>query len=76
LSGFQGRRNRPQEFVLRWLQRGTGSWKDFVRQQWNLNPSGSIDEGENYPTNVAGATALELTIKPDMSGGEAHASLQ
>jgi len=67
---------RTQEFVLRWLQRGTDSWKDIVRQQWNFNPPSSMDEREDYTANLADATALELTIKPDISGGEAHASLQ
>jgi hypothetical protein len=67
---------RTQEFVLRWLQGGTDSWKDVVRQQWNFNPPSSIDEREDYTANLADATALELTIKPDISGGEAHASLQ
>jgi len=67
---------RTQEFVLRWLQRGIDPWKDIVRQQWNFNPPSSIDEREDYTANLADATALELTIKPDISGGEAHASLQ
>ena len=67
---------RTQEFVLRWLQRGTDSWKDVIRQQWNFNPPSSIDEREDYTANLADATALELTIKPDINGGEAHASLQ
>lgn len=67
---------RTQEFVLRWLQRGTDSWKDIVRQQWNFNPPSGTDEREDYTANLVDATALELTIKPDISGGEAHASLQ
>ncbi len=67
---------RTQEFVLRWLQRGTDSWKDIVRQQWNFNPPSSIEEREDYAANLADATALELTIKPDISGGDAQASLQ
>ena len=55
---------------------GTDSWKDIVRQQWNFNSPSSTDEREDYTANLADATALELTIKPDISGGEAHASLQ
>lgn len=67
---------RTQEFVLRWLRQGTDSWKDVVRQQWNFSPPSSVDEREDYTVDLPDATALELTIKPDISGGEAHASLQ
>jgi hypothetical protein len=67
---------RTQEFVLRWLQRGTDSWKDIVRQQWNFNPPSSVDEREDYTANLVDATALELAITPDIRGGESHASLQ
>jgi hypothetical protein len=66
---------RTQEFVLRWLPVGTNVWKDFVRQQWNFNPANSIEEQEDYAANLADATALELTINPDIGGGEARASL-
>jgi hypothetical protein len=67
---------RTQEFVLRWLQHGTDSWKDVVRQQWNFSPPSSVDEREDYRVDLPTATALELTIKPDISGGEARASLE
>jgi hypothetical protein len=48
----------------------------IVRQQWNFSPPSSADEREDYTVDLPDATALELTIKPDISGGEAHASLQ
>jgi hypothetical protein len=54
----------------------TRSWTDVVRQQWNFSPPSSVDEREDYKVDLPDATALELTIKPDISGGEAHASLQ
>jgi hypothetical protein len=66
---------RTQEFVLRWLRRGTDAWRDIVRQQWNFNPPSSTEELEDYTAGLDDATALELTIIPDISGGEAHASL-
>jgi len=46
-----------------------------VRQQWNFSPSGSVREIEEYAVDVADATMLELIIVPDMSAGEARASL-
>ena len=66
---------RTQEFGLRWLQHGTDSWTDVVRQQWNFIPPSSVDEREDYAVDLPDATPFELTIKPDISGGEAHASL-
>jgi len=55
---------------------GTDSWKDVVRQQWNFSPPSSVDEREDYRVDLPTATALELMIQPDISGGEAHASLE
>jgi hypothetical protein len=67
---------RTQEFVLRWLPSGTESWKDLVRQQWNFSPPQTIEEGEEYNFELPSAAALELTITPDISLGQACASLQ
>jgi len=67
---------RTQEFVLRWLPYGAGSWKDLVRQQWNFSPPNTIEECEEYRFDLSTAAALELSINPDISLGEAHASLQ
>ena len=67
---------RTQEFVLRWLGQGTSDWKDVVRQQWNFNPPVTEDESEEYKVNLPSATGLELSIRPDISGGETRASLE
>ena len=67
---------RTQEFVSRWLPYGAGSWKDIVRQQWNFSPSNTVDEYEEYTVELSSATALELTINPDIDRGEARASLE
>jgi hypothetical protein len=67
---------RTQEFVLRWLPQGTGAWKDVVRQQWNFSPPITETECEEYNVNLPSATALELSIRPDMSGGPTRASLE
>ena len=67
---------RTQEFVLRWSEDGGKSWKDIVRQQWNFSPPTTVHECEDYGVELPAATTLELTINPDISRGEAHASLQ
>jgi len=67
---------RTQDFVLRWLPSGAGSWKDIVRQQWNFSPPSAIEECEKYRFNLSTAAALELSIKPDISLGEALVSLR
>ena len=66
---------RTQEFVLRWLPYGAGSWKDVVRQQWNFSPPNTVEECEEYKVQLSSAAALELSIKPDISLGESRASL-
>jgi hypothetical protein len=67
---------RTQEFVLRWLPSGAGSWEDIVRQQWNFSPPNTIEECEEYKLDLPSAAALELSINPDISSGEARSSLQ
>jgi len=67
---------RTQEFVLRWLPNGAGPWRDIVRQQWNFSPPNTMHECEEYDVDLPSATALELTIYPDISGGETRASLE
>lgn len=69
-------RARTQEFVLRWLSQHAGAWKDVVRQQWNFSPPTAQTECEEYNVDLPSAAALELSIRPDIGGGEARASLQ
>ena len=66
---------RTQEFVLRWSPDGGRSYRDVVRQQWNFSGGGSVREAEDYRVELHGVTALELEIVPDVSGGDARASL-
>ena len=68
-------RTRTQEFVLRWSPDGGVSWQEIMRQQYNFSPPDSNSEVEDYAVNIDGLTLLELTIIPDISGGDAHASL-
>jgi hypothetical protein len=66
---------RTQEFVLRWSPDGGRTWREVVRQQYTFSPGGTTGEAENYDVNLAGVDVLELEIAPDISGGEARASL-
>jgi hypothetical protein len=66
---------RTQEFVLRWSQDGGQSFREIVRQQWNFSPQGETRETEDHRVDLSRVTVLELSIIPDISGGNAHASL-
>ena len=68
-------RPRTQEFVLRWSHDDGASYHDLVRQQYNFSPPGTMTEQEEFTVNLAGATALELEINPDINNSRAKASL-
>ena len=68
-------RARTQQFSLR-AKEASGGWREIARQQFNFSPSGATREVEDYQVNLAGVEVLELTIVPDISGGDARASLQ
>ena len=66
---------RTHEFVLRWSADGGRSYREILRQQYTFSPPGTTREAEDYVVNLNGVTALELRIVPDISGGDARASL-
>ena len=66
---------RTQEYVLRWSPDGGQSFREIVRQQWNFSPHGTTGETEDYHVELPAVTVLELSIIPDISGGNAFASL-
>jgi hypothetical protein len=66
---------RTQEFALRWSPDGGRSFSDIVRQQYSFSPDGATTEVEDLNVDLASVTALELTINPDQSRGQAYASL-
>ena len=66
---------RTQEFVLRWSHDHGRTYREIVRQQYNFNPPGTTREQEDYTVDLAGVTALELSIIPDIGGVGARASL-
>ncbi len=65
---------RTQEFTLRWSQAG-GPFREIVRQQWNFSPQGSTSELEDYQVQLEKVSALELTLKPDLTPDTAFATL-
>ena len=66
---------RTQEFVLRWGTADGQPLREVVRQQWVFHPQGSTHETEDYRVELSGVTVLELTICPDVTGGDARAAL-
>jgi hypothetical protein len=66
---------RTQEYVLRWSPDNGKSFRDIVRQQWNFSPQGATSETEDHHVELPAVTVLELNIIPDISGGNACASL-
>lgn len=75
LVSHEDQQARTQEFVLRWSPDGGQSYREILRQQYNFSPPGMMREFEDYAVDLAGVTALELKIVPDISGGDARASL-
>ena len=66
---------RTQEYVLRWSPDSGQSFREIVRQQWNFSPQGATSETEDHHVELPAVTVLELNIIPDISGGNAFASL-
>ena len=67
---------RTQEFTLRSSRHREGPFVEIVRQQWTFSPPATVREAENYDVQLRGVVALELIITPDISGGDARASLR
>ena len=66
---------RTHEFVLRWLANEKQSYQEILRQQYTFSPPETVREIEDYAVNLRGVKALELTIVPDIAGGNVLASL-
>jgi len=66
---------RTQEFCLRWSADGGRTFQDILRQQWNFSPLGTTTETEDLQVELPAVSVLELHIIPDISGGDALASL-
>lgn len=70
------RQARTQEFALCWRMDGEGSFREVLRQQYHFSPPNTQHEIEHYEVKLDQLKALELTIIPDISGGEARATLK
>jgi hypothetical protein len=66
---------RTQEYALRWSSDNGKTFTEIVRQQWNFSPAGATRETEDYHVELAAVTVLELNIIPEISGGNALATL-
>jgi hypothetical protein len=75
LQFMENHTERTQEHVLRWSSDGGRSFQEIIRQQWNFSPQGATSEMEDYHVNLSAVTVLELHIIPDISNGDAIASL-
>ena len=75
LNFVESRTERTQEYVLRWSPDGGQSYREIVRQQWNFSTQGATSETEDLHVELSAVTVLELSIIPDISGGNAFASL-
>jgi len=69
------RSERTQEYALRWSPDQGKSFQEIVRQQWNFSSLGTTTETEDHHVELPAVTVLELDIIPDISGGNALASL-
>jgi len=72
---FEEHQPRTQEFVLRFSTDGGDSFHDIARQQYNFSSPDALRELEDYRVELDAVTVLELNIIPDISGGDARASL-
>ncbi len=75
LSFIETAVERTQEILLSWSADGGQSFQTIIRQQWNFSPDGSTQEIEDLHVELKDVNVLELVIIPDISGGQAIASL-
>jgi hypothetical protein len=66
---------RTQEFLLRCSRDRHQPYREIVRQQYHFSPPDTMREFEDYAVDLAEVMVLELKIVPDISGGEARASV-
>ena len=71
----ESKHERTQEFALCWSPNDRDASREIVRQQYNFSPSANTQELEDYTVNLEGVLILEINITPDISGGNARASL-
>ncbi len=57
------------------VRRGWSLDREIERRQYNFSPPDSTREIEYYEVDLVGLEVLEISISPDVSGGNAHASI-
>lgn len=65
---------RTQELAIAWSADGA-EYREVVRQQWNFSPDGATRELEDYRVQLETVLALRITIRPDVGGRDATASI-
>lgn len=68
-------RERTQEFSLAWSGEENSSRRQIVRQQYHFHPPANTREVEDYRVDLHGLKAIELRIRPDISGGDLRGTL-
>ncbi len=66
---------RTQEFSLAWSGENDPHLREIVRQQYNFNPAHNAREVEDYKVDLHKVKAIELRLRPDISGKDVRASL-
>jgi hypothetical protein len=69
------RKERTQQFVVRWSADRGRSYQEIVRQQYHFSPPDTTREQEDYTVALDGVTALEISIIPEIAGGDARATI-
>ncbi len=75
LGFMESQHVRTQEYVLRCSADHGQSFREIVRQQWNFSPDGANAEIEDHWVDLDEINILELSIVPDISKRDMHASL-
>jgi hypothetical protein len=66
---------RTHQFALHWSSNVGAPYQEIVRQQWNFSPPSTVREVEDYRVQLSAVKMLQLAIVPDISAGEARATL-
>lgn len=67
--------SRTQEFLLRWARDDGSKYREILRQQFHFSPPDTTLETEDYSVDLLAVRAIELRIIPNISGGNALATL-
>ena len=63
------------EFQLSWSPDLDQRPTEILRQQWNFSPNGATRQTEDIRVDLPSVAVLELTVTPDIGGGEAPGTL-